>query len=180
METRARWITPAVVFLMCIATAAPWAVAQPPALETLYDFKGTPDASYPYSALVVGGGEVLYGTTWSGGTFGKGTVFSLAPPTSPGGAWTETILHSFGGPGDGINPQSAIALIGGSGVLYGTTAYGGTGSCQPGNGSVGCGTVFRLTPPATPEDAWTETVLHNFAGGSDGAYPFAGLATGGE
>ena len=47
METGARWITPAVVFLMCIATAAPWAVAQTPALETLYEFKGTPERAIP-------------------------------------------------------------------------------------------------------------------------------------
>src|SRR5207253_10712690 len=53
-----------------------------------------------------------------------------------------------------------------SGDLYGTTLEGGT------NGS---GTVFELLPPATKGAAWTETVLHSFAGGSDGAFTFAGL-----
>jgi uncharacterized repeat protein (TIGR03803 family) len=34
--------------------------------------------------------------------------------------------------------------------------------------------VFELTPPIAGE-AWREAVLHAFAGGSDGGYPFGGL-----
>jgi hypothetical protein len=30
------------------------------------------------------------------------------------------------------------------------------------------GTVFELTPPASPAGTWNETVLHTFTGGSDG------------
>jgi hypothetical protein len=41
-------------------------------------------------------------------------------------------------------------------------------------GSVGR-TVFKLTPPAKGQTAWTETVLHSFTGGSDGGNPYAGL-----
>jgi hypothetical protein len=52
------------------------------------------------ASLAIGTGGVLYGTTSAGaGTCfpypGCGTVFSLAPPASPGGAWTESVLHSF-------------------------------------------------------------------------------------
>ena len=33
-------------------------------------------------------------------------LFSLSPPASPGGAWTEAVLHNFAGPpGDGDNPN---------------------------------------------------------------------------
>jgi uncharacterized repeat protein (TIGR03803 family) len=41
------------------------------------------------------------------------------------------------------------------GALYGTTYYGGSG---------GAGTVFKLTPRATGQTAWTETVLYSFSG----------------
>ena len=34
-----------------------------------------------------------------------------------------------------------------------------------------CGAVFELSPPKTKGDAWTEKVLHSFAGGTDGANP---------
>jgi uncharacterized repeat protein (TIGR03803 family) len=49
-----------------------------------------------------------------------------------------------------------------AGNLYGTS-YGG---------SHNFGVVYELTPGVS---GWTETVLHNFAGGDDGEYP-AGLA----
>jgi hypothetical protein len=40
----------------------------------------------------------------------------------------------------------------------------------------GCGTVFKLTPPAAGETEWTESVLYRFAGkDGDGLEPFAGL-----
>ena len=55
------------------------------------------------------------------------------------------------------------------GNLYGTTPWGGTGC-----GGVGCGTVFKVTPDGT------ETVLHNFAGGTDGSTPSAGLVRDGQ
>ena len=56
------------------------------------------------------------------------------------------------------------------GALYGTTAAGGTSNYY--------GTVFQLMPPAKVNGAWTESVLHNFTGGSDGGYPIGGLAVG--
>jgi len=55
-------------------------------------------------------------------------------------------------------------------VLYGTTVNGGSSAF---------GTVFSLTPPAAPGGAWTEAVLHNFAGPpSDGYALQAGLVIG--
>ncbi len=50
--------------------------------------------------------------------------------------------------------------------------YEGFGSPNPASG---CGTMFRLSPPAAGKTAWTETVLYRFTGGSDGAYPIGGL-----
>jgi len=58
----------------------------------------------------------LYGTTLEGGAylagtiFGAGTVFELTPPTSSGGSWTESILHSFDGT-DGTAPDAGLVVI---------------------------------------------------------------------
>ncbi len=60
-------------------------------------------------------------------------------------------------------------IFGPDGALYGATMEGGSGNA---------GVVFRLVPPFTTCRStrcdWTETVLHNFAGGSDGAGPALG------
>ena len=56
---------------------------------------------------------------------------------------TFTVLHSFTGP-DGWYPQAGL-IIDNSGNLYGTTVFGGTGTCPPLLGGFsGCGTMFKL------------------------------------
>ena len=93
------------------------------------------DGSSPVGNLVLGPNRMLYGTTQLGGTNNQGIVFQLAPPASPGGSWTETILHNFTGGADGYD---AVGLaLGPDGTLYGTTNRGGT---------YNQGTVFALTP----------------------------------
>ncbi len=149
-----------------------------PGYTTLYSFTGQGgNGSGPLAGLALGHDGVLYGTTSAGGSAtacpnGCGTVFKLTPPAIPGGAWTESILYSFTGlNGDGATPWAPLA-IGAHGVLYGTTYSGG---------SAGVGTVFALEPPAAGGAAWTEKVLHSFAGGSgDGAAPQTGLAIGAD
>ena len=142
-----------------------------PTETVLYSFIGGNDGSNPLASVVIGPGGILYGTTPSGGSSGYGTVFSLAPPSAPGGPWTETVIHAFKG-SDGATPYGSVVIgyrASGQMVLYGTTIYGGSGSCLNGP-NAGCGTVFSLTPPHSPGSPWTEAVLHNFAGGpSDGA-----------
>jgi uncharacterized repeat protein (TIGR03803 family) len=135
----------------------------------LHSFNGV-DGVNPYAGLVIGKNGTLYGTTYGGGAppgIG-GTVFQLTPPAKIGGDWTETVLHSFAGDSDGANPAAGL-VIGKDGTLYGTTQYGGTSNL---------GTVFQLTPPTKVGGTWSETVLHSFAGGSDGANPVAGLVIG--
>jgi uncharacterized repeat protein (TIGR03803 family) len=124
------------------------------------------DGSGPQGVLI-GNGGVLYGTTYIGGAFTSGTVFSLTPPTSPGDSWTEAVLYNFTGGSDGSLPAGLVA--GAGGVLYGTTAYGGASNA---------GTVFSLTPPVSPGGAWTETVLYSFTGGANGAIPGASIVIG--
>jgi uncharacterized repeat protein (TIGR03803 family) len=45
----------------------------------LYSFTGGTDGSVPESALLFDAEGNLYGTTFSGGEFGQGTVFKVAP-----------------------------------------------------------------------------------------------------
>jgi uncharacterized repeat protein (TIGR03803 family) len=79
-------------------------------------------------------------------------------------AQTEVILHSFAGGADGAKPAAGL-IFDSSGNLYGTTfAGGGSTACAS-----GCGTAFKITARVT------ESVLHNFAGGTDGAAPYGGV-----
>lgn len=127
--------------------------------QVLYSFKGGSDAAYPEAGLHLDSSGVLYGTTVSGGAYNSGTVFELS---QSGGVWTESVLHSFGGSGDGTFPYSVLVQSP-KGKLFGTTESGGAS---------GNGTVFELTQSG---GVWTETVLYSFKGGSDGANPYDGL-----
>jgi uncharacterized repeat protein (TIGR03803 family) len=120
----------------------------------LHDFLGGNDGNAPYGNLIADQQGNLYGTTESGGGSSRfGTVFKLAPDG------TETILYAFTDGSDGGNPVAGL-LADASGNLYSTTMAGGEN---------GQGTVFELSPDGS------ETVLHSFANGSDGAEPVAGL-----
>jgi uncharacterized repeat protein (TIGR03803 family) len=81
----------------------------------------------------------IFGTTFSVGGFGKGTVFELVPPVGIGN-YTHQVLWNFDGT-DGSGPGN---LILDGGVLYGATDFGGIGY-QGGNS--GYGVVFKVTPP---------------------------------
>lgn len=141
-------------------------------LYSFTDYGG--DGAGPMTGVVIGGGGVLYGTTQSGGTSGNGTVFSLTPPQGggSGGVWTESVLYSFAASRGGASPTGLV--IGAAGVLYGATTSAGTGT---GPDCLGCGMVFRLTPPASSGGAWTESALYNFTDGADGGGP-TGVALG--
>jgi len=158
------------------ALTLPATHGEPWTYTTLYDFGSNPsDGAYPYAVSVGGfsnGLPVLYGTTQSGGKYNKGTVFSLIPPQTPGGTWTEQVLHNFHG-ADGWGPLAPLAVALRNGeppVLYGTTGQGGAsyGVSSP----FGAGAIFSLTPPATQGGTWTESVLYSFViGGTAGQVP---------
>jgi len=133
-----------------------------PTFTNLYnfDFANYAGGSFPNGSLIIDDAGVVYGTTTEGGAFnqsacggdgGCGTVFSLTPPASPGGSWTEAVLWSFGGSGDGAGPVPGLS-IDSNGVLYGSTNQGG---------DHGAGTVFSLSPPTAPEGSWVEMLLHS-------------------
>ncbi len=127
----------------------------------LYSFAGGTDGAVPEAGLTLDAAGNLYGTTSQGGANGNGTVFELAAPKTKGGAWTESVLYSFGPGTDGATPVGGVSFDS-AGNLYGTTSAGG---------AYGLGTVFQLVPGAR----WTENILHNFENGDDGSVPYAGL-----
>lgn len=97
----------------------------PDGTETVvYSFKGGSDGSFPWgSGLWRDANGNLYGTTFQGSGSNGGVVFKISP------AGIETILHSFSGHDDGAGSTSTL-VPDGKGNLYGTAAYGGTGSCS--------------------------------------------------
>jgi uncharacterized repeat protein (TIGR03803 family) len=128
----------------------------------LHSFTGAfdQDGSVPLANLVFDSVGNLYGTT-SAGAY-DGTAFELTPHS---GGWRETILQIFGNNNiTGFQLDSGL-IFDAAGNLYGTTFYGTGSNC--------CGTVFELTPGGGA--FWTETVLYNFGGGTDGILPAAGL-----
>jgi uncharacterized repeat protein (TIGR03803 family) len=146
----------------------------PPWTFTVLHRFNNDDGAYPSARLIADPQGALYGTTYEGGQYGYGTVFKLMPPTNGKGAWTQTVLYSFcsqSGCDDGSYPAAGLVRDA-KGALYGTTYEGGTASAC---GATGCGTVFKVTPPAKGQTAWTETVLHSFSGGHDGAFPTSAL-----
>jgi uncharacterized repeat protein (TIGR03803 family) len=138
----------------------------------LYAFCQLPnclDGSSPSGGVIRDAAGNLYGATTSGGAYGGGTVFELVPGAN--GTWTENVLHSFGNGTDGSGLKSGL-IFDHSGNLYGTTYLGGNSAC-----SIGCGTVFELSPSA---GSWSETVIYSFCSVSgsfcpDGANPRGGV-----
>ena len=127
---------------------------------------GGQDGNLPDSRPIRGPDGLLYSTTYQGGGgCDCGVVFKLQPPptapTSVQSSWTETVIHTFGGP-DGAYPGYADLVFDREGNIYGTTSEGGSGA----------GVVFKLTPS---NGGWTESVLYSFNGGADGGTPQAGV-----
>ena len=135
------------------------------------------DGFNPFAGLVFDAAGNLYGTTSGGGVYQStgnsdgGIVFELSP--TGGGSWTETILHAFGSGDDGAFPYGGL-IFDAAGNLYGTTLYGGfTSTYCENSGGFPARTAFELSP--TGSGSWTETILHFFGSGDDGALPFDSL-----
>jgi uncharacterized repeat protein (TIGR03803 family) len=122
-------------------------------LTTMYQFVSGEGAN-PVGALLLGTDGDLYGTTVSGGASNWGAVFKIVPS----GNFVFTLLFSFNF-SDGGNPYGGL-VQGSDGNFYGTANRGGASDR---------GVVFTVTP----KGSFTE--LYAFSGGSDGAYPSAGL-----
>lgn len=135
--------------------------------RVIYAFDGhsPSDGAAPGAGLIAVDG-VLYGTT--GGGDGHGTVFKVTRSAS---GYKESVLYGFKGRPDGAGPGSG-PLLALNGNLYGTTAFGGRGTCgYPSSPSIGCGTVFEVNM-----HTGAERIIYRFKGGrTDGLFPAAGL-----
>jgi uncharacterized repeat protein (TIGR03803 family) len=123
-------------------------------ITTLATFNSSNGSVSPYvsespTTLMMDSSGNLYGTTFSGGASGEGSIFELAKGSS-----TITTLASFNGT-NGANPHGGL-IMDGSGNLYGTTGSGGAT-----NG----GTVFELTKGSS-----TITTLASFIVPPSGAF----------
>jgi uncharacterized repeat protein (TIGR03803 family) len=126
----------------------------------LHSFPSKPgDGTGPYSGLVPGLSNLLYGTAGGGGGNDAGTVFSI-DPTNPTNYKT---LYHFGSAGDGANPSQGNLAVDSQGRLFGETVYGGAN---------GQGTVFALQ--RTNGD-WSEQVIYSFKSTDDVAQPADGV-----
>jgi uncharacterized repeat protein (TIGR03803 family) len=139
----------------CALAAMGLARAQTATETVLHNFTLFPNGASPYGTLAIDSLGNLYGTTYSGGQFNLGTVFEYST------AGKQSVWYSFqGGTTDGSLPTEGVTLDS-AGNLYGTTYTGGTDNL---------GVVYKVTA------AGQETILHCFAGGTDGSGPQAGVA----
>ena len=118
--------------------------------------------AYSCDGAIIGYGDVafdasgaIYATTIFAGHYDVGTIFSVVPSD---GGWTCQDVHSFYWDTEGGNTDAGVIFVGG--ILYGTATGGGPSYV---------GTVYRLMGGLE--------VLHAFENGTDGANPFATLAS---
>jgi uncharacterized repeat protein (TIGR03803 family) len=131
--------------------------------SVLHSFNGR-DGSNLQAQLFMDAAGNLYGTTTAGGTFNFGVVFKMSLVS---GTWQTRDLYSFkSGDGDGAFPNSVL-IMDAAGNLYGTTGSGGGGDCSVGS-DIGCGVTFELSGQG---GKWRESILHDFTGAGDGAFP---------
>ena len=94
----------------------------------------------PIGSLTMDAAGNLYGTTYSDGTYGYGSVFKVAPQQD--GTWLLTDLYDFTGFDDGRWPIGNV-VIDASGNLWGTASRGGDRTlCS----HLGCGVIWEITP----------------------------------
>ena len=122
--------------------------------ETLHHFESSTDGTFPYCGLLLAEDGNLYGLTHSGGSFNRGTVFSI---TTSGDF---NVIKQLNPSLNGGNPFGRLVQAS-DGLLYGT--------CREG-GSFNSGVVFR-----TDYSGDNYEVVKNLNPFTDGRYPEAGL-----
>jgi hypothetical protein len=139
--------------------------AQPaaqPSFQVLHVFNNKGDGQQPMAGVRADVEGNLFGSAEFGGANGFGAIFMLTPPDSGKTNWTETVIFSFADGDDGGFPGSPLFIEGDRGLVS-STLMGGTANQ---------GAIFRLSPPASGSDSWTEKVLFDFQGApGDGSGP---------
>jgi hypothetical protein len=155
----------------------------PPAAEggqwtenTIYAFQGPPaDGAGPSGGLVLDSKGNLYGVTFAGGNtveeygfciytiYGCGIAYELSPAATPGGPWTETVIHRFVPEQGFINPVHGL-VFDDKGNLYGSTTWQEANDREHYVDFV----AYKLTPPASGSGAWTPKLLTTLGGVDQG------------
>lgn len=145
------WITIFVSILAADATAQTF--------TTLHSFGSPPKYGGNPWGNVIACQNTLYGTTYTGGTNGVGSVFAV---NSNGTGFVD--VYSFSGGADGGEPRAGLAVSGNT--LYGTTYAPYSGARL--------GTVFKVNTDGT-----SFATLHTFDL-SDGFAPYGGVIVAGN
>jgi uncharacterized repeat protein (TIGR03803 family) len=119
-----------------------------------------------YSDMTAQSGQTYYYVTTAVDFQGDESAYSNQTKAviSNSGSGSENALYNFSGSsGDPRLPYAGL-VFDKAGNLYGTTEFGGTSNH---------GTVFELTPAS--DGGWSESVLYNFTGNTDGGQPYASL-----
>jgi uncharacterized repeat protein (TIGR03803 family) len=126
-----------------------WELSSAGTFTVLHTFEGS-DGAYPGAGVKLDNKGNMFGTASDSGPYHFGTVFSIKADG------TFTTLYDFGSwYGSPAWPECGVTLDS-SDNLYGTSYEGG---------SNGIGTVWKLSLSSPV------SVLHDFTGGADGAYP---------
>jgi uncharacterized repeat protein (TIGR03803 family) len=142
---------------LSLLAMSPIITAHAETFQVLYDFTGQSDGAEPEGGLIVGPGNYLYGATTTRTPSSKS-----APAFEFSSHGIYTVLAKTGENSEG---DSAVGLVWQAGTLefYGATGYGGTN---------GFGSVYKLNTFSSSGSGGGEiTILHSFAGGSDGQIP---------
>jgi uncharacterized repeat protein (TIGR03803 family) len=141
-------------------------------LTTLHTFcsqTNCTDGANPTGGVTQAADGNFYGTTYSGGAIGVGTVYKITPT----GALT--ILHSFCSQTDctdGAYPSGPVTQAT-DGHIYGTTTFGGaninSAACQD-QGVSYCGTIFEITRSGALTTVYSFCSLANCADGASPEY----------
>jgi serine protease len=121
--------------------------------SVLYSFTNGVDGGDPWTPLVLGSDGNFYGTSWDGGEYDSGAIFSISP------SGTFKHLYTFTGKDDGANSQGRL-VEGPNHLFYGTTSSGGSGRTN--------GIIF------TVDASGDYKVIHTFDF-ANGAAPQCGL-----
>jgi hypothetical protein len=128
----------------------------------IYSFP-TQDGDNQGSPIVFDGKGNIFGTIRFGGEQENGAVYELTPQSN--GSYTGNLIYQFTDTsGDGEYPFGGVVLDA-KGNVYGTTDFGGEFNNY--------GTVWELMPNGS--GGWTESVIYDFTGKNDGAFPAAPL-----
>lgn len=128
--------------------------------QIIHTFTGGGDGATPDAGLTPDGHGNYYGTTYSRGAHGQGTVFKIMPH---GSSWLLSTLYGFTGGADGGEPTTEVTF-GPDSSLYGVNSATAVYNLRP-----------SATRPLSVSEAWTDRTLYQFQGFEDGFNPSGNL-----